>query len=455
MAELIYGIRNSDNEVVNINEIPKELRGLKCDCICPNCGQTLVARKGEIREQHFAHYFDKTIAHKSGMFYCDVEKANESALHLMAKQIIAQELAIRVPERLISPEEANVDWFMREIDARFEPYTYQESKLITALSVDLEVHLNGFTPDVVLRTERGELLIEICVSHKVSEEKVERVQEYNAATLEIDLSGYLDAPITRDELRDIIINKKTCKHWIYYPLSDNAIKKAQDYYKNLDEVKPYLKRIAQKEAANEKIKLLFVPSNYSHELKQLRNDVDFLKKCVETHKPFWFDFCKYFKKHRSVPFFIDIPITGEMIFQCDRRIWQSLLFNRFIYGRKQDGANFNISNLFDVLKNDYNIPVDYDLTYKLPHPLDNDYNIWLRREVIERYMEYLEVLGFIRTNYNQHTKTMWATVKITSSIEPPNNTAADNFQKALQSVDLLSPEINNLIAIAFNACYED
>lgn len=455
MAELIYGIRTTYNEVVHIEDIPKELRGLKCNCVCYRCGRTLVARKGDVLEHHFAHYSDPAGTHQSGDYYCDVEKANESALHLMAKQIIAQELAIRVPKKLISPEEANVDWFMREIDARFEPYTYQESKLITALSVDLEVHLNGFTPDVLIKTERGELLVEICVSHKVSEEKMERVREYNTAMLEIDLSGYLDAPITREELRDIIINKKTCKHWRYYPLSDSAIKKAQDYYKNLDEVKPHIEYIEKKEAANEKIKLLFAPSNYSGELKRLRNDEDFLKKCVETHKPFWFDFCKYFKNHRSVPFFIDIPITGEMILQCDRRIWQSLLFNRFIYGRKQDGANFNITNLFDVLKNDYNIPVDYDLTYKLPHPLYNACNIWLRREVIERYMEYLEVLGFIRTNYNHHTKTMWATVKITSSIEPPNNTAADNFQKALQSVDLLSPEINNLIAIAFKACYRD
>ena len=450
MAELIYGIRTTDNEVVHIEDIPKELRGLKCNCICPQCGQTLLARKGEVLEHHFAHYFDPTGVRPSAGFDCDIEKANESALHLMAKQIIANERAIRVPEKLISPDEANMAKLLQEIDAWIPPYEYQKSNLITAKSVDLEVHLNGFTPDVVIKTERGELLIEICVRHKVNEEKIEKVQKYNAAMLEIDLSSYFDDPVSRDELRDIIINKENDKHWIHYPLSDNAIKKAQHHYKNLNIVKTYLQNIAKKEAREEKIKLLFEPSNYANTLKKFRNDDEFLKKCAKIHKPYYFDFCKYFKIHRSVPFFIDIPITGEMIFQCDRRIWQSIIFNRFIYGRKQDGASLNITNLFDVLKDEYHIPVDYDLTYKLPHPLDNDEIIWLRREVIEQYTEYLEIIGFITTSYNFHNKNAWATVEVKKSIKPPDKSAADKLQKVLQSVNLLSPDINRLIATAFD-----
>ena len=90
MAELIYGIRTTYNEVVHIEDIPKELRGLKCNCVCYRCGRTLVARKGDVLEHHFAHYSDPAGTHQSGDYYCDVEKANESALHLMAKQIIAQ-----------------------------------------------------------------------------------------------------------------------------------------------------------------------------------------------------------------------------------------------------------------------------------------------------------------------------------------------------------------------------
>ena len=284
----------------------------------------------------------------------------------------------------------------------------------------------------------------------INEEKIEKVQKYNAAMLEIDLSSYFDDPVSRDELRDIIINKENDKHWIHYPLSDNAIKKAQHHYKNLNIVKTYLQNIAKKEAREEKIKLLFEPSNYANTLKKFRNDDEFLKKCAKIHKPYYFDFCKYFKIHRSVPFFIDIPITGEMIFQCDRRIWQSIIFNRFIYGRKQDGASLNITNLFDVLKDEYHIPVDYDLTYKLPHPLDNDEIIWLRREVIEQYTEYLEIIGFITTSYNFHNKNAWATVEVKKSIKPPDKSAADKLQKVLQSVNLLSPDINRLIATAFD-----
>jgi hypothetical protein len=267
----------------------------------------------------------------------------------------------------------------------------------------------------------------------------------------------LDDQITRDELRDIIINTKNCKHWIYYPLSNNAIKKAQDYYKNLDEVKPHLKYIEKKEAGRKKVKLIFESSNYANELKKLRSDDEFLKKCSETYKPYYFDFYKYFTKHKRIPFFIDIPITGEMIFQCDRRIWQSIIFNRYIYGRKKGSILFNISSnnkttLFDVLKNEYKIPIDYDLMYKLPNPLDSDEHIWLPRDVINQYLEHLSTLGFIdiSVSHNKEGLSEWGVVRAIRSIEPPDKNAADHLQKALQSVDLSSPDINRLIATAFD-----
>ena len=36
----------------------------------------------------------------------------------------------------------------------------------------------------------------------------------------------------------------------------------------------------------------------------------------------------------EIPFYCDIPIYGEIVFNCDRRIWQTTLFNKFIYNRK-------------------------------------------------------------------------------------------------------------------------
>ena len=41
------------NKLVDVTEVPK---GLKCECICPSCRMKFKARKGVIREHHFAHF---------------------------------------------------------------------------------------------------------------------------------------------------------------------------------------------------------------------------------------------------------------------------------------------------------------------------------------------------------------------------------------------------------------
>lgn len=49
--QLIYAIK--DGMATSIENVES---GLKCGCICPSCGEPLVARKGAKRMHHFAHY---------------------------------------------------------------------------------------------------------------------------------------------------------------------------------------------------------------------------------------------------------------------------------------------------------------------------------------------------------------------------------------------------------------
>jgi hypothetical protein len=66
-------------------------KGLACDCVCVACRSRLVARKGEIRIAHFAHYQDS-----------DCPYAIEAAIHWMAKQLIAERGHVFVPHRFLS-----------------------------------------------------------------------------------------------------------------------------------------------------------------------------------------------------------------------------------------------------------------------------------------------------------------------------------------------------------------
>jgi hypothetical protein len=69
-CNLTYAL-DSEGKLVNIKQVES---GIKCNCICPACQESLVAKKGEIRKYHFAHFSGKNCKH-----------AIESMLHHLAK----------------------------------------------------------------------------------------------------------------------------------------------------------------------------------------------------------------------------------------------------------------------------------------------------------------------------------------------------------------------------------
>lgn len=87
-----FGLRNSDNKLVDVSEVSK---GISCDCICPSCKVPLVARKGDVNQWHFAHH------HKES-YKAAIEKCEFSLfvfLRMMAKQIFSEEsIKLSLPE---------------------------------------------------------------------------------------------------------------------------------------------------------------------------------------------------------------------------------------------------------------------------------------------------------------------------------------------------------------------
>ncbi len=76
MALLKHGLDVKRQEIVSINDVAS---GLGCNCLCPSCGEKLVAKKGEIKQWHFAHNSNESC-----------EYAEQTAVHLIAKDIIAK-----------------------------------------------------------------------------------------------------------------------------------------------------------------------------------------------------------------------------------------------------------------------------------------------------------------------------------------------------------------------------
>lgn len=92
-AKILFGL--CSGHVLHVDELSPSERGLRCGCVCPEWETPLEARMGE----KVRHYF----AHSNSDRPCST--GAETGIHLAAKQLIAERLAIPVPPLIASVEE--------------------------------------------------------------------------------------------------------------------------------------------------------------------------------------------------------------------------------------------------------------------------------------------------------------------------------------------------------------
>src|SRR5262249_18273543 len=78
-------------------DVSEGVPGMACGCRCPNpaCGQPLVAKVRQIKPNQYGKYKTKHLAHP-GNHVCIT--APETALHLLAKEIVEGERLLLLPE---------------------------------------------------------------------------------------------------------------------------------------------------------------------------------------------------------------------------------------------------------------------------------------------------------------------------------------------------------------------
>lgn len=156
MQDLKYGLLNE--KLVHISEV---VSGLECNCVCPHCGSRLIARKGNEKTHHFAHYK-----------LADCNHGTETALHIMAKNIIAQTKQIFVP--LVHKD------------------IYGNSgggKVVAFEKAELEKQLSDTVrSDVLLSNGDRFLNVEIKVTHEIDLNKKIELFNLGIPTIEIDFS---------------------------------------------------------------------------------------------------------------------------------------------------------------------------------------------------------------------------------------------------------------------------
>jgi competence protein CoiA len=178
-------------------------RGLACACTCVGCDEAVIARKGPLREHHFAHYSNKES--------CFIQR--ETLLHLYGKQVICGALGLQLPPMpgVFPKSEDPTSWW-------------------DFAAVQEEVSQAGFQPDLVAKLRDGsQLFIEIAVTSFIDEEKLARIQAVGIKTVEVDLSDMLFSrlSIPSEELKDQILRRTDIKAWVYpgyipSPVPDNV-----------------------------------------------------------------------------------------------------------------------------------------------------------------------------------------------------------------------------------------
>lgn len=190
---IIYALRNG--EIVSIGDAE---RGLKCGCVCAACGDRLMARKGMKQEHHFAHQSKE---------HC--EYGYESSLHLMAKEVLSKAGMITVPEASM------LSWGSLTI--------IKPGRELLIEHVELEHRVSDVIPDVVAYTDDGPFFVEIYVTHRIDDTKLEKLKTIKIPTLEIDLHWAKDMLIDEARLSKYLIKGNPHKRWAYHPAFDDFI----------------------------------------------------------------------------------------------------------------------------------------------------------------------------------------------------------------------------------------
>lgn len=170
-----YGLR--DGRMWAVRDV---LSGIACGCFCPACGHRLLAKakNSKCRKPHFAHYKD-----------AECRAGFESSIHRMAKQLIADQLALTLPAWDGEHDMPNPSVLMDDsgmmLHGRRVEWPAQRKSLT---KVRLEESQGDFIPDVIAEDDEGTLLIEIRVTHAVEEIKRRRIQSEGTRLIEIDLS---------------------------------------------------------------------------------------------------------------------------------------------------------------------------------------------------------------------------------------------------------------------------
>ncbi|OYY60465.1 MAG: hypothetical protein B7Y50_07285 [Hydrogenophilales bacterium 28-61-11] len=191
-----FGLK--DEVLYESRQVPN---GKACGCICPACQRSLIARQNH-QTPHFAHAPGE-----------DCAKALETAVHLAAKQIIAERLELRLPVL------AYINPYARPLyGVPSQPQTVYVEHTVKLDTVAVEYGLGDMRPDIIVTVNGSNTyLVEIAVTHFVDDAKQAKINQRQLHAIEIDISR-LKGQVTFAGLAELFFRTKPYPaKWLYHP----------------------------------------------------------------------------------------------------------------------------------------------------------------------------------------------------------------------------------------------
>ena len=399
------GLRE-DGSVVHIGELDMVLdRGLDCRCICSECGDRLVARLGDVRQHHFAHYTEQSCT-----------GGDESALHLFAKEIFKSETKFRVPKAEIRfGNEHKTIW-----PALYVPYR----------EAVLERRLGDIVPDIsLLRDNKPPMLVEILVTHEVDRVKAAKLEAVGLPCIEIDLSKTYHSlglgGFDRAGIKQLLIHGDGVeKKWICIPdlgthkdeLEEKERKRKEELeerYRLMDKAARLAQeqaRVEQEQAQVEQLQAR-LKQKEENRLKQEQEYLEWRRRARErrlafataaqrkeaelAHHPMWKLNSEILGiELDNIPYYLNIQLAGEFIFACHRAVWQSALFISWVFNNADVDRSLSISIkvLVEELKQKHPELLEHELILALRSTADDE----SVANAVCHYFGLLEEYGFVR-----------------------------------------------------------
>lgn len=180
---------DADGNWKHVNEVES---GLACNCYCPHCRARLIAINSKPESESKAHHF----AHERGS---DCVWSDESSLHKLAKEVLAEEQKIMLPALQGEAVARQLKFDSVEQEAR-DPET-------------------GLIPDCVCYYGGQKLWVEFKRTHEVDTKKADKIRNAKIDCIEIDINV---CEINKDAVRQFIVEESTNRVWVYNSKTQQA-----------------------------------------------------------------------------------------------------------------------------------------------------------------------------------------------------------------------------------------